>query len=258
MRADTRGVGELLVACRGRGARDLALGLGGSGTVDGGTGMARALGFRFLDASGGVLAPGGAALARLARIEPPGSWTWAADANRPVKLPEVTALADVRSPLLGPDGAARRFAPQKGADADQVERLEEGLARLAERCARDLGAEVRDLAGAGAAGGLGAGCVAFLGARLVPGADWLMQRLGFEAALASADLVVTGEGAWDVTSGLGKVTDRVIERAQADGVPVLLVCGRVAGQAPRGVRAVDGGGAWLDEESLAALVARTV
>lgn len=254
LRADTTGVGQLLARCGDSGARHIVLGLGGSATVDGGTGMARALGWQFLDAAGRSLPPGGGALADLQRILPP------EESPAPVSpsriAPDVVALADVYSPLLGPDGAARRFAAQKGASPEEVELLEYGLTRLADITARDLGRDVRFIPGAGAAGGLGAGCLLFLGADLLPGADWVLERVGFDSELAAADLLVTGEGAWDATSGLGKVTTEVLERAAAAGVPSILVCGRIEGAVPDGVQALGGAdGDWLDADSISALIA---
>jgi glycerate kinase len=162
----------------------------------------------------------------------------------------------VYSPLLGPDGAARRFAAQKGADPEEIELLEYGLTRLADIAARDLGRDVRFIPGAGSAGGLGAGCLLFLDAELLPGAEWVLERVGFDSELASADLLVTGEGAWDATSNLGKITTEVLARAAAAGVPALLVCGRIDSPVPDGVRAIGGEGKWLDTDSLASLVAR--
>ena len=244
LRTATDGVGTLLERCTSDGARRAILGLGGSATVDGGTGMARALGWRFLDHAGRELAPGGGALADLALIERP-----------PLHIPlAVTALADVRSPLLGPDGAARCFAPQKGASPQDVDRLERGLARLADVAARDLGLDVRDIPGTGAAGGLGAGCLLFLDAELVQGAEYLLEASGFEAALADAELLVTGEGAWDATSGLGKITRVVLARADAASVPAVLVGGRIEGPVPPGVETISGDGSWLDAEAIARLV----
>jgi glycerate kinase len=238
-------VGTLLERCTSDGARRAILGLGGSATVDGGTGMARALGWRLLDRAGRDLEPGGGALADLAMIERPR-----------LRIPlAVTSLADVRSPLLGPDGAAQRFAPQKGASAQDVERLEYGLTRMADVAARDLGVDIRDIPGTGAAGGLGAGCLLFLDAELVQGADYLLEASGFEAALADADLLITGEGAWDATSGLGKITRVVLARADAAGVPAVLVSGRIEGPVHPGVETISGAGSWLDAEAIARRVA---
>lgn len=249
MRADTRGVGELVVACLEGGATDITMGLGGSATVDGGTGLAGVFGYRFVDRSGENLQTGGGFLEALACVE--------AGPPLPAGV-AVTAIADVSAPLTGPDGAARRFGRQKGAGPRQVETLESGLARLADRLSVDLGRDVADLPGAGASGGLGAGCAAFLGADLVPGSDWVLDRLGFGEALADADMVITGEGAWDPTSGMGKITGEILQRAQSAAVPAFLVCGRVANPIPAGVKVIGGDGAWLDADDVARLVAEAV
>ncbi len=255
LRTDTSGVGVLLSHCGRSGARSIFLGLGGSATVDGGTGMARALGWRFLDDRGQPLAPGGGSLQRLERIVPPDG---DASGTSPAALAaDVVSLADVRSPLLGADGAARRFAAQKGSGPAEIEVLESGLWRLADIAVRDLGRDVRDVPGAGAAGGLGAGCLLFLGAELIPGAGWVLERVGFDSELASAELLVTGEGAWDATSGLGKITTEVLKRAVAAGVRSVLVCGRIEGSVPPGVEALSGSDDnWLDAGAISALIAR--
>lgn len=245
LRADTRGVGELVRHALAGGAEHVVVGLGGSASSDGGTGLGRVFGFRFLDEEGRPLPPGGGPLRRLGRIAP---------GLRPAA--RVTALADVLNPLTGMRGAAREYGPQKGATAEEVELLVEGLERLAERLARDLSAEVAEFPGTGAAGGLGAGCAAFLGARIVAGSEWVMERAGFEGALPGAGLVVTGEGAYDATSAAGKITGRVLERCRAAGTPALLVCGRAeAGSVPEGVGVAEVGGAWLGEDDLARLTA---
>jgi glycerate kinase len=252
LRADTRGVGALVRHALDRGATAVRIGLGGSASTDGGTGMARAFGWRFLDARGEDLPPGGGGLRRLARIEPglrPGERGAA----------EIMALADVDTPLLGLRGAARTFGPQKGATASEVELLAGGLERLATRLASDLGewaGEATHGPGSGAAGGLGAGCAVFLGAKLVPGAAWVLERTRFDERLARADLVVTGEGAWDRSSAAGKITWEVIRRARAAGVAVLLLCGRLDSEPPEGIPVFDGAGAWLDAAGLEGLAAR--
>jgi glycerate 2-kinase len=230
LRASTAGVGELIRAAAG--APRLVLGLGGSATVDGGTGAARALGWRFLDARGRALPAGGGALHRLRRIVPPPARAPAAPA-RP--LPPITALADVECLLGGPRGAARVFGPQKGADPAAVERLAAGLDRLAEQVHEDVGVAVGLLAGGGAAGGLGAGLVAFAGAELRPGAAWVLEATGFDAALRQARLVVTGEGRFDEQSAMGKLTGTVVARARAAAVPVLVVAGAITVPLPPGV-----------------------
>ncbi len=246
LRADTTGVGELVTACLEHGATNIVMGLGGSATVDGGTGLARVLGYRFLDEHGSDLPPGGGFLGLLARVE-----------AGPALAEEVavTAIADVRGPLTGPDGAARRFGPQKGASPDAVQILEAGLTRLGDRLREDLGRDVAALPGAGASGGLGAGCAAFLSARLESGRDWLLDRLGFAGALVEVDLVITGEGAWDATSDLGKITGEILQRAGAAGVPALLVCGRATGMTPPGVTVAGAEAEWLDPEDISRLVA---
>jgi glycerate kinase len=242
--ATSFGVGELISAAGGAG---LILGLGGSATVDGGAGMAQALGWRLLDGDGRAIPRGGAGLRALRAVLPP--------VERP-RPREALALADVRNPLLGAEGAARVFGPQKGAGAAAVETLEEGLGRLAERIRADLGIDVRGLPRGGAAGGLGAGAVAFLGARLVEGSAWMLERARFDERLARARLVVTGEGAYDGQSGLGKIVGAVVARASEAGVPVVVVAGRTDAPARRGVHVLTGGGAVLDEAAIARLAAR--
>jgi glycerate kinase len=243
LRATTRGVGELIRAAIGGGGESITLGLGGSGTVDAGTGLARALGWRFLDAAGRPLAEGGGALADLHRIEGPAHQL---DAR-------VVALCDVENPLLGPRGAAAVYGPQKGAGPPDVERLEAGLARLAQVLEDQSGLELGDLPGAGAAGGMGAGALAFLGAELVGGAEWMIERARIRELLGDVALVVTGEGRYDAQSGMGKLTGGVLDAARSAGVPVVLVCGSVEGPLPEGVEAVDGGGRTVGEEDVTRL-----
>lgn len=248
LRATTRGVGELLTAALEAAPRatSLWLGLGGSATVDGGSGMAAALGWELLDDVGLPIAPGGGELERLARIRAPA---------RPIELPDVLTLVDVRNPLLGADGAARVFGPQKGADEAAVRRLERGLGRLAERVREDLGLDVAGLAGAGAAGGLGAGSVAFLGAELRSGSEVVLADVGYDAALARARVLVTGEGAYDAQSAMGKVVAEAVARARARGVATILVTGRLEGPAPAGARVVGGTGRQLSPDDIRAGVA---
>ena len=243
LRTTTRGVGELIWEAVDRGARTVVVGMGGSATVDGGTGAARGLGWTFADAAGQPLAEGGGALTELATC---GSG-WGLEA-------QVVALADVTTPLVGPEGAAPVFGPQKGASPAAVTQLAAGLERLAALMARQGHPELATLPGGGAAGGLGAGLVFFARARIVPGAEWVLERVGFDAALAKADLVVTGEGALDRTSRVGKATGEVIRRARAARKTVAVVAGRVDDGA--GVRAYGGAGATLDAAGIAALAER--
>jgi glycerate kinase len=224
--ATTYGVGELLDAACDAGARRILVGLGGSATVDGGAGALTGLGFRLRVADGSGLKVGGADLHRVHAAER----GWAREDWDAV---EVVLLADVRTPL--PD-AARRFGPQKGALPDAVPRLEAGLAAWAEVAERDLagGRRLRDEPGTGAAGGLGFGLAAALGARIVPGADAVAELVALDAALAGAALVVTGEGRIDDTTGEGKVVTEVRRRARRRGIPTLAVAGQVTG-APAGL-----------------------
>ncbi|HOX05666.1 MAG TPA: glycerate kinase [Planctomycetota bacterium] len=227
--ATTRGFGELILDAARRGARSLLLGIGGSATVDGGAGMAAALGVRLLDDRGRELPDGGGALERLARID-------AAGLPPAIRALEIRVACDVDSPLLGPTGAARMFGPQKGATPEMVERLEVALGRMAGCVLADLDRDVAGLPGAGAAGGLGAGLVAFLGARLVPGADLVMDAVGFDARLRSARCLVTGEGALDVQSLRGKAPVAAARRAARAGVPAaaLVGCARLPADEARG------------------------
>ncbi len=232
----TRGVGELVRAALDAGCERIALALGGSATVDGGAGMAQALGFRLLDGRGRELAAGGGALVELDRID-------AAGADRRLGSARFEAWCDVTNPLVGASGAARVFGPQKGATPDAVERLERGLTRLAEVVERDLGMSIAALPSAGAAGGLGGAAAGFLGARLVLGAGCLLDAIGFDALVAGADLVVTGEGRFDGVAMPGKLPLAVAERAARRGIPVVLACGEDAsgGSGAEGLAAVFSG-----------------
>ena len=243
LRATTRGVGELIWEATERGAKVVVVGLGGSATVDGGTGAARGLGWTFLDAHGEALPEGGGSLAQLADLG--GGWGLGA---------QVLALSDVTTPLIGSDGAAPVFAPQKGAGPEGVKLLSRGLERLAELMARHGRPELATLPGGGAAGGLGAGLAFFAKASLVPGAEWVLDRVGFDAALAKADFVVTGEGSFDRTSLVGKASGEVIRRAQAAKKRVAVVAGKVEGLI--GIHALDGEGRVLDAAGIADLAER--
>jgi glycerate kinase len=220
LRASTRGTGQLVAAALGSGVERLVLAIGGSATTDGGAGLATALGARFLDRTGAELPPGGGALSDLDRIDVSGL-------DPRLREVDVVVASDVDNPLTGPQGAARVYAPQKGASPEDVAVLDAGLARLAEVLRRDLGVDVARVPGAGAAGGVGAGALAFLGARLTPGIDLLLDLVGFDDALAGSDLVVTGEGSVDAQTLAGKAPMGVARRAYGAGVPVLLLAGRI-------------------------------
>ncbi len=217
-RTTTFGTGELIRAALDRGAGRLILGIGGSATVDGGAGMAQALGVRLLGAEGQPLGRGGGALERLDIIDLSG---------RDPRVADVTCevACDVDNPLVGPRGAARVYAPQKGATPQMVESLEANLSRLADVIQRDLDVQVRDLPGAGAAGGLGAGLVAFLGAELRPGVELVIEAVHLDEALAGADLVLVGEGQLDGQTAFGKVPVGVARGAAKQGIPVVELAG---------------------------------
>jgi glycerate 2-kinase len=217
-RTSTYGFGQLLDAARWSGASRIIAGIGGSATNDGGAGMAQALGYRLVDASGMDIARGGEALLRLERIDR-GSFEpgWSAV--------EVRVATDVRNPLTGPEGASHVYGPQKGADTATAELLDQALAHFGRVVERDLGRAVISIPGGGAAGGTGAGIVAFLGADLVPGAALIVDAAGLDRALAGADLVITGEGRVDGQTGYGKAPGEVGRRALAAGVPVLFLAG---------------------------------
>jgi glycerate kinase len=221
MRADTFGTGMLTAHAIGRGARRILVGLGGSATTDGGVGMARALGYRFFDHDGREFPATPGTLATLARIERPPD----------LRLPEIVAACDVQNPLLGERGAARVYAPQKGANPDAVEFLERALSRLAEISATSLGCEHRNAPGAGAAGGLGFGLLTFCDATIRPGFDMIAETLHLEERIAAADLVITGEGRIDDQTLDGKGPAGVAVLARKLGKTVIGFCGSVTAEA---------------------------
>ena len=220
-RATTYGVGELLRAAVRDGARRVILGLGGSATNDGGCGCAAALGIRFLDQEGNTYVPTGGTLDRLARID-------ASGLDPAVRAAEITVMCDIDNPLCGPTGASAVFGPQKGAGPAQVACLDRNLRHLAEVIRRDLGTEILDLPGSGAAGGMGGGMVAFLGGRLQMGIETVLDTVGFDTMVQGATAVLPGEGRIDGQSLRGKVVIGMARRAAAVGVPVIAVVGDVA------------------------------
>lgn len=215
----TRGTGELMLAACRAGARRLIVCVGGSATNDAGAGMAQALGIRLLDARGLDLGPGGAPLRGLARVDVGGL-------DPAVRGVAVEVASDVDNPLVGPDGASAVYGPQKGASPEDVVTLERALERFAEVVKSGLGADVASMPGAGAAGGIGASLVAFLGATFRSGVELVMEAAGFGERLHGADLVVTGEGTLDEQSLRGKVAGGVLAAAAAAGVPAVVLCGR--------------------------------
>ena len=216
----TRGTGELILAAAASGAHRIVIGIGGSATNDGGAGMARALGYRFLDRDGRELPEGGAALARLHHLE--------GQTDPRLIRPAIEVACDVRNPLLGPEGASAIYGPQKGATPAMIAELDAALARYADVIEDFVGRNVRDVPGAGAAGGLGAGLLAFLDARLRSGAELVLDATKFAARIAGADLVVTGEGRADAQSAYGKLTQAVTHAARDAGVRAAMVVGGTA------------------------------
>lgn len=220
----TYGTGQLIEAALDRGRRKLIIGIGGSATTDAGAGMAQALGVRLLDERGEPIGLGGGELARLVNIE-------MADADPRLAETEVRVACDVDNPLYGERGAAHVYGPQKGASREDVEVLDANLCIFADVVQRDLGMDVRDIPGAGAAGGLGAGLVAFCGAALERGVDIVIDAVGLPERMEGADLVITGEGRLDGQTAFGKTPAGVSEVAGRAGVPVIALGGTVAADA---------------------------
>jgi glycerate kinase len=218
-RATTRGVGELIRAALDAGCKRLVIGLGGSATNDGGAGMAQALGVRLRDSRGHDLPPGGSALMRLHRIDTSGR------DQRLAAAVQVIGATDVQNPLCGPEGASVVYGPQKGAGPEAVRELDTALQHYAGLIRRDLRVDVAGIPGSGAAGGLGAGLIAFLGADLRPGFETVAEITRLRERLAAADLVLTGEGRLDGQTAYGKTVAGVAQHASRAGVPVLVVPG---------------------------------
>ena len=217
LRANTFGIGEMILDAANRGANEIIIGLGGSATNDGGFGMARALGFRFL-AHEHELRGAVTDLAGLERIQKP----------KDLILPKIIAAVDVKNPLLGKNGATRVFGPQKGVTKDQIDKLERALTRLADVVAEEFGFDYRDKPGAGAAGGLGFGLMSFYGAKIRPGFDVVAEAVGLEAKIKDADVVITGEGSLDRQTLEGKTPAGVARVARQLGKRVFAIVGRAS------------------------------
>jgi glycerate 2-kinase len=225
-RTSTRGTGDLLLAAADHRPARIIVCIGGSATNDAGAGMAQALGVRLLDEEGADLPPGGAALRRLARID-------ASGLDRLVRSTDVVVASDVDNPLTGPDGASAVYSPQKGASPALAGLLDEALGHFAAVVHRDLGLDVREVPGAGAAGGLGAGLIAFLGARLRPGFEVVAEALDLPRRLEEAYVAVTGEGRFDRQTARGKAPVGVLTMAREAGCRTVLIAGQVEdGAAP--------------------------
>jgi glycerate kinase len=222
MAASTFGTGLVLAAAIGLGIRRIVLGLGGSATTDGGAGLLTALGAQLLDAAGKEIPAGGAGLAKLARID-------LSDLSPILAEVSLTVASDVTNPLLGDLGAAAIYGPQKGADEQHVRLLDANLAQYADLLEAASGRPIRDVPGAGAAGGTTAGLLAladrFASFEIRPGVEVVMELTGFDAALADCDLVVTGEGRVDAQTAFGKTAFGVARRAQAAGKSCICFCG---------------------------------
>lgn len=216
--ASTYGTGQLIAAAIDEGAKSIILGIGGSATNDGGAGALAALGAIFSDAAGKALALGGAALAALSTLD-------AAPLATRLRGISIDIASDVANPLCGANGASAVYGPQKGADPHDVRRLDGALAHFADVVERSIGARIRDVPGAGAAGGAGFGFMALAGARLRPGADLVLEALAFERRVEGADLIVTGEGRLDRQTLAGKAPYAVAQAGRRRGIPVVAIVG---------------------------------
>ena len=222
LETSTYGTGQLIADALNKGCRKFLIGIGGSATNDAGMGMLQALGYRFTDAQGNVLCGCGESLEKVASID-------ASSASPALKESEFIVACDVDAPLYGPKGAAYVFAPQKGADTETVERLDNGLKHFSEVVAKsmDVIEEYAHTHGAGAAGGLGFGLMTFLNARLVSGINMVLDAIGFDSIIKDADLIITGEGRIDSQTLAGKTPYGVLQRAKLQGIPVVAIGGSV-------------------------------
>jgi glycerate kinase len=218
LKTTTFGTGQLIKAAVDYSADKILLAVGGSATVDGGVGAAQALGWKFLDSDGKAIGFGGGQLEYIDKIIRPDE----------LDLPKIEVLCDVDNPLCGKDGAARIFGPQKGATPEMVERLESGLNHLADVVKQQLGIEIRQIPGSGAAGGLSAGAIAFMDAKLVSGIETIIRESGLAEEISDADWVITGEGRFDSQSLRGKVVSGITKAAKLSGAKVAVIAGRVA------------------------------
>lgn len=221
LRASSYGTGELVAAALSEGCSTILLAVGGSATVDGGAGMMEALGFSFYDDRNRKIPGNGENLSRISRIVK----------NIPQVIPEINIITDVNNPLLGPNGAATVFGPQKGASSETVSLLEKGLKHWAEILEAECGKELAGLSGAGAAGGIAVPLMAFMNARIVPGAEFVLSMLNFEKHVRWADIVITGEGSVDKQTLADKAPYAVAKMARSLGKPVFAFGGKVEKEA---------------------------
>ena len=221
MLTTTFGTGELILDALGKGCKHFLIGIGGSATNDGGTGMLATLGWRFLDSAGNELPPVGASLGKIESIDSSGK-------NPALDGCSFVTACDVDNPFCGPDGAAFVFAPQKGAGPEEVILLDKGLESFSSVIRKSTGVDVKDIPGAGAAGGLGGALLAFLGARLTPGAEMVLEAIGFDSLAEGADLVITGEGRMDFQTLKGKAPLCVLRHATRLGIPTISLAGIIS------------------------------
>lgn len=221
-KASTFGVGHLIAHAVKAGCKKVVVGLGGSATNDGGTGAACGLGVRFLNSDGNEFVPVGETLSQIAAVDMSGLCPALKDV-------EIITMCDIDNPLCGPIGASAVFGPQKGADAATVQQLDRNLEHLAKIIHRDLNKDIANIPGAGAAGGMGAGMVAFFDSKLQPGIDVVLNMVEFDKIAKGADLIFTGEGKLDAQSVHGKVVSGVAKRGKALGIPVIAVVGGIEG-----------------------------
>jgi glycerate kinase len=224
LKTTTYGTGQLIKATAQYGTRKILLAVGGSATVDGGIGAAMALGWQFLDNKKNSVPLGGGGLEKIAKIIRPDPSSLSTSDGRPVA---VEVLSDVDNLLCGENGAAEVYGPQKGATPQMVKRLDKGLANLARLVGEQLGRDIENIPGAGAAGGLAAGAVAFMDATIVSGIETVMARSNLRSELESADWVITGEGSFDRQSLSGKVISGILKMARQTNTPVAIIAGQV-------------------------------
>ncbi|WP_281756761.1 glycerate kinase family protein [Succinatimonas hippei] len=220
MNATTFGVGQLIRHAIENGCTEILLGLGGSCTNDGGCGCAAALGVKFYDEDNNSFIPTGGTLSKICKID-------CKDAKELLKGVQITVMCDVENPLYGPTGAAYVFGPQKGADEKMVREIDSGLRRMSEVVETELGKAVAQIPGAGAAGGMGAGCIAFLNAKLKSGIDAVLDMVEFDHRIEGADLVITGEGRIDSQSVHGKVISGIVKRTRVKNIPLMAIVGSI-------------------------------
>lgn len=220
MHTTTYGTGELIRDALDKGCRQFIIGIGGSATNDAGTGMLQALGYRFLDTQRDELKQGGKILKNIAYLDE-------SQANKRLKNAHFIVICDVENPFYGPNGAAYVYARQKGATEQMIKELDEGMQRFAKVVEATTGKDISTLPGSGAAGGLGGSLHAFLHAELKPGAEILLELSQFRQRIADTDLIITGEGKIDQQSLMGKITGKILQAGQTQGVPVVAIAGCV-------------------------------